>query len=261
MNTLSFPGAFSLKNETALITGGGTGIGRGTALVLAERGADVVLAGRRPGPLTDTAKEVEALGRRALAVPTDVTEPAACQALVDTALAELGRVDILVNNAGGAETKSIRRWTDDEWLAVLALNLGSVWHLSRAAATPMLDQGKGAIVNISSGASLLAMPQAAPYGAAKAGVNNLTGSMAAAWTRKGVRVNAIAVGAVRAATLLDDAARYGLDPDSIGMTNASGRLGEPEEIGYAALFFASDASSFCSGQTLYVHGGPGPAGI
>jgi len=181
--------------------------------------------------------------------------------LVDAALSGLGRVDILVNNAGGAETKSIAKWTDDEWLQVLALNLGSVWHLSRAASKPMLDQGQGAIVNISSGASLIAMPQAAPYAAAKAGVNNLTGSMAAAWTRKGIRVNAIAVGAVRAASLLDDAARYGLEPDAIGMTNASGRLGEPEEIGYGVLFFASDASSFCSGQTLYMHGGPGPAGV
>src|SRR4029078_8142118 len=85
--------------------------------------------------------------------------------------------------------------------------------------------------------------------------------MPSAWTRKGTRVNAIAVGAVRAASLLDDAARYGLDPEAIGMTNASGRLGEPEEIGYGVLFFASDASSFCSGQTLYMHGGPGPAGV
>jgi NAD(P)-dependent dehydrogenase (short-subunit alcohol dehydrogenase family) len=125
----------------------------------------------------------------------------------------------------------------------------------------MLEQGKGSIVNISSGAGLLAMPQAAPYGAAKAGVNNLGGAMAAAWTRKGVRVNTIAVGAVRAATLLEDAERHGLDPEVIGMMNASGRLGEPDEIGYGVLFFASDASSFCSGQTLYVHGGPGPAGI
>ena len=116
-------------------------------------------------------------------------------------------------------------------------------------------------MNISSGASLLAMPQAAPYAAAKAGVNNLGASMASAWTRKGVRVNTIAVGAVRAATLLDDAERYGLDPDAIGLTNGSGRLGEPEEIGYGVLFFASDASSFCSGQTLYIHGGPGPAGV
>jgi NAD(P)-dependent dehydrogenase (short-subunit alcohol dehydrogenase family) len=252
---------FSLEGRVAIITGGGTGIGRGAALVLAEYGADVVLAARRPEPLEATAGEIEALGRRALAVPTDVTTPEQCQHLVDATLEEFGRVDILVNNAGGAQTKSLMKWTEEEWYHVVALNLGSVWFLSRYAAEPMLEQGKGAIVNISSGASLLSMPQAAPYGAAKAGVNNLTGSMAAAWTRKGVRVNTIAVGAVRAATLLEDAERYGLDPEAIGMTNASGRLGEPDEIGYGVLFFASDASSFCSGQTLYVHGGPGPAGV
>jgi NAD(P)-dependent dehydrogenase (short-subunit alcohol dehydrogenase family) len=252
---------FCLDNRVAVITGGGTGIGRGAALVLAEHGAHIVLAGRRPDPLHTTAKEVEALGRRAVAVPTDVTATEGCQQLIDTALAEFGRIDILVNNAGGAETKSIRKWTDEEFNDVMALNFGAVWHLSRAASVPMLEQGKGAIVNISSGASLLAMPQAAPYGAAKAAVNNLTGSMASAWTRKGIRVNAIAVGAVRAATLIDDAARYGLDPEAIALSNASGRLGEPDEIGYGVLFFASDASSFCSGQTLYMHGGPGPAGV
>jgi NAD(P)-dependent dehydrogenase (short-subunit alcohol dehydrogenase family) len=252
---------FDLTGRVAVVTGGGTGIGRGTALLLADRGADVVLAGRRPEPLESTADEIRAIGRRALPVPCDVTSAEACQRLVDATIAELDRVDILVNNAGGAETRSIGRWTESQWLDVLALNLGSVWHLSRAAATHMLAQGRGAIVNISSGASLLAMPQAAPYAAAKAGVNNLTGSMAAAWTPKGVRVNAIAVGAVRAATLLDDAARYGLDPEAIGTTNASGRLGEPDEIAHGVLFFASDASSFCSGQTLYMHGGPGPAGV
>src|SRR4051794_37243231 len=149
---------FDLTGRVAIITGGGTGIGRGTALVLAEHGADVVLAGRRPEPLESTAKEVEACGRRALVVPTDVTSAEQCQQLVDTTLGELGRVDILVNNAGGAQTKSIMRWTEDEWRDVVALNLGSVWFLSRAAARPMLEQGKGAIVNISSGASLLAMP-------------------------------------------------------------------------------------------------------
>ncbi|MEX5713521.1 SDR family NAD(P)-dependent oxidoreductase [Parafrankia sp. FMc6] len=252
---------FALKGQIAVITGGGTGIGRGAALALAEYGADVVLAGRRVEPLESTVKEVQAAGRRALALPTDVTSPQQCQQLVDTTLEEFGRLDILVNCAGGAETKSIRRWTEEEWHQVLALNLGSVWFLSRAASIPMLQQGRGAIVNISSGASLLAMPQAAPYAAAKAGVNSLTRSMAAAWTGKGIRVNAIAVGAVRAATLTDDAARYGLDPEAIGLTNASGRLGEPDEIGNAVLFFASDAASFCSGQTLYVHGGPGPAGV
>src|SRR5262249_19244313 len=149
----------------------------------------------------------------------------------------------------------------DDFERTLALNFGAVWHLSRAAAKPMIEQGKGAIVNISSGASLLSMPQAAPYAAAKAAVNNLTGSMAAAWARKGIRVNSIALGAVRAATLTDDAARHGLDPEAVAMTNGLGRLGEPDEIGYGVLFFASDASSFCSGQTLYMHGAPGPAGV
>jgi NAD(P)-dependent dehydrogenase (short-subunit alcohol dehydrogenase family) len=252
---------FSLDGRVAIITGGGTGIGRGTALVLAEHGADVVLAARRPEPLEDTAKGVEALGRRAVVAPTDVTDAEQCQQLVDTTIDAYGRVDVLVNNAGGAQTQGIMKWREPDWHHVLDLNLGSVWFLSRAAARHMLEQGKGSIVNISSGASLLAMPQAAPYGAAKAGVNNLTGSMAAAWTRRGVRVNAIAVGAVRAASLLDDAARYELDPEAIGMLNGSGRLGEPEEIGYGVLFFASDASSFCSGQTLSINGGPGPAGV
>ena len=187
--------------------------------------------------------------------------PDACRQLVDTTLAEFGRVDVLVNCAGGAETQSIFKWSDEDFEKVLTLNFKAVWHLSRAVARPMIEQGKGAIVNISSGASLLAMPQAAPYGAAKAAMNNLTASMAAAWAKKGIRVNAVAVGAVRAATLTDDAARYGLDPEAIAMTNGLGRLGEPDEIGYGVLFFASDASSFCSGQTLYMHGAPGSAGV
>jgi len=252
---------FSLDGRVAIITGGGTGIGRGSALVLAQHGADVVLAARRPDPLETTAAEVMQLGRRALALPADITSSDECERIVDATIEHFGRVDIVVNNAGGAETKSVMRWTEEEWHHVIDLNLGSVWFLSRAAAKHMIEQGKGAIVNISSGASLLAMPQAAPYGAAKAAVNNLTGALAAACTPKGVRVNTIAVGAVRAASLLDDAARYGLDPDAIGLMNAQGRLGEPEEIGYGVLFFASDASSFCSGQTLSMHGGPGAAGV
>src|SRR6478735_7091494 len=146
---------FDMTGRVAVITGGGTGIGRGAALVLAERGAHVVLAGRRPDPLERTAAEIRTLGRRALPVATDVTDPGQCQKLVDTTLAEFGRLDVLVNSAGGADTKSILKWTEDEFRQVMALNFESVWFLSQYAVQPMIAQGKGAIVNISSGASLL----------------------------------------------------------------------------------------------------------
>ena len=247
---------FALDGRVAVVTGAGTGIGRGVALVLAEHGADIVLAGRRPEPLEATARDIEALGRRALVVPTDVTELEQCKRLVDRAVDEFGRLDILVNNAGGSTTKPIAAWTPEEWHQVVDLNLGSVWFLSRVAVEPMLAQGKGAIVNISSGASMFAFPIGAPYGASKAAVNNLTASFAAAWTPKGVRVNALAVGAVRTEMLLEDGKKYGLDEAALGAGNAMGRIGEPDEIGYAVLYFASDASSYCSGQTLWINGGP-----
>ena len=240
----------------AVITGAGTGIGRGVALVLAEHGADIVLAARRPEPLEQTARDIEALGRRAVVVPTDVTQLAQCERLVEQTVAAMGRLDILVNNAGGSTTKPIAAWTPEEWHQVVDLNLGSVWFLSRLAVEPMLAQGKGAIVNISSGSSMFAFPIGAPYGASKAAVNNLTASFAAAWTPKGIRVNALAVGAVRTEMLLEDGKKYGLDEAALGAGNAMGRIGEPEEIGYAVLYFVSDASSYCSGQTLWINGGP-----
>jgi NAD(P)-dependent dehydrogenase (short-subunit alcohol dehydrogenase family) len=246
----------SLTDRVALITGGGTGIGRACALVLAEHGADFVLTGRRPEPLEATACEIEALGRRAVPFACDIADKAQCQALVDQTLATFGRLDILINCAGGAPLKGIDEWADSDWHTIMRLNLEAVWHLSHMAATAMLARGKGAIVNISSGASLRPMPMSPIYAAAKAGVNSLTSSLAAAWTPRGVRVNAIAVGAVRAPTLTDELDRLGIGHDQMGKGNALGRLGEPEEIGAGVLFFASDMSSFCSGQTLLMHGGP-----
>jgi NAD(P)-dependent dehydrogenase (short-subunit alcohol dehydrogenase family) len=246
----------SLEGRVAIVTGGGTGIGRAVAVVFARHGADVVLAARRPEPIRSTAKEVEALGRRALAVPTDVTDAHQCEALVAATLAEFGRVDVLVNNAGGSETRPPLDWSVEQWHNAIDLNLSSVWYLSRAAAKPMLEQGKGSIVNISSGAGIRPVANLAPYGAAKAAVNNLTGALAAAWTPSGIRVNAVAAGAIRTELMLEDLRRLGLDESVLASGNLMARLGDPEEIGYAVLFFASDASSFCTGQTLWVNGGP-----
>jgi NAD(P)-dependent dehydrogenase (short-subunit alcohol dehydrogenase family) len=241
----------SLDGRVAVVTGGGTGIGRATAEVLAAHGAIVVLAGRRPEPLEQTAAELGGL-----AVPTDVTDPGQCDRLVDTTMATYGRLDILVNNAGGSRTDPFELWSDDDWQQVLDVNAASVWLVSRRAVRPMLEQGKGSIVNISSGAGSSPMPSAPPYAASKAAVNSLTATLAAAWTAKGVRVNGLAVGAVRTDLALQDAERHGFDHDTIGRYNGMGRVAEPEEIAHAVHFFASDASSFCSGATLAINGGP-----
>jgi NAD(P)-dependent dehydrogenase (short-subunit alcohol dehydrogenase family) len=247
---------FSLEGRVAIVTGSGTGIGRATALVLAEHGADLVLAARRPELLEETASSIRDVGRRALVVPTDVTDAAACQRLVTSVLEEFGHVDILVNNAGGSLNKAPLDWTVAEWHQIVDLNLASVWFMSRLVAVPMLEQGRGAIVNISSGASFLALPMVAPYGAAKAGINSLTRSLAAAWTAGGVRVNAVACGAIKTEGYNVSTKDADLPGDAVlGPGNAIGRIGRPEEIAYPVLFLASDASSYCSGQTLWVNGG------
>jgi NAD(P)-dependent dehydrogenase (short-subunit alcohol dehydrogenase family) len=248
---------FSLEGRVAIVTGGGTGIGRAIATVLAEHGADLVLAARRPEPLETAATVLRAAGRRALVVPTDVTDADACERLVAATLDEYGRVDVLVNNAGGSINRAPEKWTVAQWHQIIDVNLASVWFLSRLAAEPMLAQGRGAIVNISSGASFLPLPMVAPYGAAKAGMNSLTLSLAAAWTGRGVRVNAVACGAIQTESYSTSAKRAQLPDDAVlGPGNAIGRIGQPSEIAYPVLFFASDASSYCSGQTLWVNGGP-----
>ena len=247
---------FSLEGRVAIVTGSGTGIGRATAQVLAEHGADIVLAARRAELLERTAASIRETGRRALVVPTDVTDADACERLVAATMEEFGHVDVLVNNAGGSLNKAPEDWTVAEWHEIVDLNLASVWFMSRLVAAPMLEQGRGAIVNISSGASFLALPMVAPYGAAKAGMNSLTRSLAAAWTERGVRVNAVACGAVKTEGYGTSTKQADLPDDVVlGPGNAIGRIGRPEEIAYPVLFFASDASSYCSGQTLWVNGG------
>ncbi|HVM63495.1 MAG TPA: SDR family oxidoreductase [Acidimicrobiales bacterium] len=248
---------FGLDGQVAIVTGAGTGIGRATAQVLADYGADVVLAGRRPAPLEETAGTVRAMGRRAVVVPTDITDDGACAALVGAAVEKLGRLDVLVNNAGGSINKPPLEWAPDDWHRIVDQNLSGAWFMSLHAGRHMIGAGRGAIVNISSGASFLALPNVAPYGAAKAGLNSITRSLAAAWAPRGVRVNAIACGAVKTEGYGRSTQRAALEDDAVlGPGNGMGRVGRPEEIAHTVLFFASEASSYCTGQTLWVNGGP-----
>jgi NAD(P)-dependent dehydrogenase (short-subunit alcohol dehydrogenase family) len=253
---------FDLHGQVALITGGGTGIGRATALVLAEHGVDVVLASRKADNLERVAVEVRDRGREALVVPTDVRDADACSALVEATLATFDHLDILVNNAGGSQSRMLGDWDVDSWQQSIDLNLRSVFLLSQAAARHMMARGQGTIVNISSGAAEHGLPFVAPYGAAKAGVENLTASFAAGLAPYGIRVNCVGVGAIKSEGFLRAMARIGQDPDQVGgRSNGFGRAGLPDEIAWPILFLVSPAASFLSGQTIYVGGPPAVPGF
>jgi len=249
--------AFDLSGRVAVITGGGTGIGKATSIVLAEHGADVVVASRRMENLEQTAEQVRALGRRALTRRTDVRKTDECRDLISATVEEFGRIDILVNNAGGSKSFSLDEWSVEEFENSIALNLRSVFVLSQEAARHMVHQGGGSIVNISSVASEFAMPGLAPYGMAKAGVNNLTRTMAAEYGRSGVRVNCVCIGFVKSSGFVRAMEAIGRDADEVARSsNAIGRAGTPEEIAFPILFLSSTAASFISGETLHLNGGP-----
>jgi NAD(P)-dependent dehydrogenase (short-subunit alcohol dehydrogenase family) len=247
---------FDFSGKVVLITGGGTGIGRATALLFARHGADVVVAGRKIDPLEETARQVRELGRAATVVPTNVKDEAACEALVAATVATYGRLDFLVNNAGGSRAKTWRTWTMKDFDDMLSLNLRSVWVLSRAAAAAMHETGGGAIVNISSGAAMFPVPHSAPYGAAKAGVQNLTAVMAVDLGSWNIRVNCIAPGTIKSEGFVNAMERMNLVPDEAGGNNPVGRAGLCEEIAWPILFCCSPAAGFINGETIYAGGGP-----
>ena len=246
---------FDLSEQVAVVTGAGRGIGEGIAHVLSEAGAAVVLAARRGDEVERVAKELRALGRRALAAPTDVTDDAAVEALAQRALAEFGALDVWVNNAGGSPVRApLREIARDAWDAAIALNLTAVWVCSVVAAKHMRDCGR--IVNISSAAGHGPMPGSGHYAAAKAGVNNLTQTLAAELGPR-IRVNAISPGAVPTEIMMTALGLKHSDLAALerGLRLPLGRLGTPEDLGAAVLYFASPASSWVTGQVLKVTGG------
>jgi NAD(P)-dependent dehydrogenase (short-subunit alcohol dehydrogenase family) len=244
---------FSLAGKVALITGASSGLGAGFAVALAQAGADVVLAARRADRLDAVRQQVEKLGRSALAVETDVTDPEACQAAAQAAVERFGHLDVLVNNAGLGSAVPALRETPEQFRQVVDVNLMGAYWMAQAAARVMPPGSS--IVNI---ASLLGLvksfwPQAA-YAASKAGLMGLTRDLNQQWSgRRGIRVNAVAPGYFRS-EMTDPIPRDMLD-QFIAQTSTLGRIGEQHEIDTVVVFLASPASSYIAGVTLAVDGG------
>ncbi len=243
---------FRLDDKVVIVTGASSGLGVAFARACAEAGADVVLAARRVERLQQTAEQVRATGRRALTVATDVVDPQQCQAMVDAAMTEFGRVDVLVNNAGVGTAVPATRETPEEFRTVIDINLnGSYW---AAQACGRVMRPGSSIVNISSilGITTASLPQAA-YSASKAGVIGLTRDLAQQWTpRKGIRVNAIAPGFFKSE--MTDQYKPGY-LDSQMPRVLMGRTGDPEELAATLVWLVSDAGGYVTGQTIVVDGG------
>ena len=251
---------FSLEGKVALITGASRGIGEATAVLFAQAGADVALSSRKQEDLEKVAQQVRALGRKATVIPAHAGRLDQLQGIVDTTVADLGGLDILINNAGTNFFSPAMEMDEKAWDTVVNLDLKGVFFLSQAAGRHMKDHGGGAIVNVASVSGLRPQIPTAHYSVAKAGVIMLTSQLGVEWAEHNIRVNCVAPGAID--TRLYDAI-FALMPEGeqAAAKEASvqpvplKRVGRPHEIADALLYFASDASTYTTGQTLTVDGG------
>jgi NAD(P)-dependent dehydrogenase (short-subunit alcohol dehydrogenase family) len=241
--------AFRLDGRVAVVTGGNRGLGFAFARALGEAGARVAIAVRDPEGSAGAAAELGAL-----AVPLDVTDPAAVEAMVERVTGELGSIDVLVNNAGTCFHRPALEVPDEEWRAVWDVNVDGVWRCSRAVGAQMVERGRGSIVNIGSiSAMIVNRPQMQPaYNASKAAVHQLTKSLAAEWAPHGVRVNALAPGYTKTEMAPVDEPRFRRHWIEDAPME---RYATPDELGPSLLYLASDASSFVTGSVLVVDGG------
>ena len=247
---------FDIANKVAIITGGGIGIGRAITLEFSRAGADVTISSRNLGNLEKVAKEVDSLGKRCLAVATDVRIPEQVDNMVRRTVDEFGRIDILVNNAGVSFLCPVEELTPNGWDAVVDINLKGTFLCSKAVGKVMIQQKGGKIINIASMAGVYGAPTMAHYAAAKAGVINFTKSLAAEWGKHNIFVNCIAPGLIETEGVKT---QMKLEPEKVKetleRTVAVARYGQPEEIAYTVIFLASEASSFITGETVEVEGG------
>lgn len=248
---------FNLEGKVAVVAGVGQSLGKAVALALAEAGADVAVTSctqerQEVRMVAEVATEIVKMGRKSLAISLDASHAEEVDSMVIRVVAQLGKLDILVNNTDLVFAKPCIEVSDEEWNKVIATNLNSVFFLSRAAARQMLKQGKGKIINITTGLALRGLPNGAAYCASKGGVIQLTRALSLEWARQNIRVNSIAggwfadvPGPQQDETLRGSLLRY------LPMR----RLGQPHEIGAAAVYLASDASDVMTGDTLFIDGG------
>jgi 7-alpha-hydroxysteroid dehydrogenase len=244
---------FRLDGKVAVVTGAGKGIGAGTARALAEAGADVVCAARTTTDIEAVAEEVRALGRRALAISTDVTQPDHRARLITRTMEELGRIDVLVNNAGGWNPRPLMETSEKALEAAFRFNVTSAFSLTKLAVPHLRVHGKGSVINISSRAASMVQPCFTAYAAAKAALSMMTRAMAPELAPK-VRVNAIEVGGVEtdalANVLTDPSARERLESNT-----PMQRVGRPDDIAACVVYLSSSAAEWVTGKVFEVDGG------
>ena len=251
---------YSLEGKTVVITGGGTGLGRSMILAMAKAGADAVITGRRVAPIEETAEEVRKLGRKALAISTDITDSDQVNRMVQKALDEFGKIDVLFNNAGivrGQSSAPLWEITDEDWRLGIDTNLSGAFYCSRAVSKHMVDRGGGKIINTGSGVGLRGSRDSYIYGCAKGGLAQLTRTIATSLGRYGITCNCFIPGYFDARaeddSSLDDLRKNEFIP--------IGRVGHPRESGPLAVFLASSASDYMNGEFLISDGGGLAGGV
>ena len=252
---LNFKGALMLlTDKVAIVTGGGSGIGEATSLRFSQEGAAVIVADMRLRKAEEVAKQINEQGGHALAIEVDVSIPESVATLVDRTVAEYGQLDVMFNNAGTLRPGTVIELDVDDWDLVMGVNVRSVYLGGKFAIPAMLNSGGGSIINTASISGLHGDGGAVAYAASKAAVINLTRAMSTDHAADGIRVNAICPGTIETPPVM----RMMEDPVALEINmraHAIGRLGRPEEIASAALWLASDESSFVSGEAIVVDGG------